>query len=140
MNQEAYRNYEIAETARSQTISKIKALYFDQPEFLIALKESEAAWEKFRESFLEMLFPGEDKRHLYGSVYPMVYNHHKATLTEQHIKELQIWLTGKEEGELGFGSVMLDWSIKERKANQKLDPTVKTPVESGKVQGTAGQL
>jgi hypothetical protein len=25
-------------------------------------------------------------------------------------------------------------------SNQKLDPTVKTPVESGKVQGTAGQL
>ena len=30
--------------------------------------------------------------------------------------------------------------IYKKNANQKLDPTVKTPVESGEVQGTAGQL
>jgi rubredoxin len=30
--------------------------------------------------------------------------------------------------------------IRKRNANQKLDPTVKTPVESGNEQGTAGQL
>jgi hypothetical protein len=29
---------------------------------------------------------------------------------------------------------------KKKEPNQKLDPTVKTPFESGKVQGTAGQL
>jgi hypothetical protein len=38
------------------------------------------------------------------------------------------------------GIDLADKMLNKINPNQKLDPTVKTPVESGKVQGTAGQL
>jgi hypothetical protein len=117
MNQSSHEKYERAEVTRNKTINTIKMLYFDKSEFLKAFDKSEDAWEKYRESFMEMLFPGEEKRYIYGSVYPMVYSEHKATFTSQHTKDLQIWVQGKAEGELGLGSVMIYSVIKERKAN-----------------------
>ncbi len=139
MNQSSYTEFKKTETSREKTISKIKTLYSDNAKFLIAFSEAEKSWEKYRDSYLEMMFPGENKKELYGSVYPMIYSQQKTRVTRQHIEELQIWLIGIEEGDMGWGSVMLETTIKE-KANKKLDPTVKTPVESGKTQGTAGQL
>jgi hypothetical protein len=131
MNQSSYTEFKETETSRDKTISQIKSLYSDNAKFLIAFSEAENRWEKYRDAYLEMMFPGENKRELYGSVYPMVYSLQKTRVTQQHIEELQIWLIGIEEGDMGWGSVMLERTIKE-KANKKLDPTVKTPVESGK--------
>jgi hypothetical protein len=131
MNQSSYTEFKKTETSREKTISKIKTLYSDNAKFLIAFSEAENRWEKYRDAYLEMMFPGENKRELYGSVYPMVYSLQKTRVTQQHIEALQIWLIGIEEGDSGRGSVMLERTIKE-KANKKLDPTVKTPVESGK--------
>ena len=71
-------------------------------------------------------------------MYPMVYSLKKTRVTQQHIKELQIWLNGIEEGDIGWGSVMLEQAIKEKA--KKLVPAVKAPDKSGNVQGTAGQL
>ncbi|MFA6817110.1 MAG: lysozyme inhibitor LprI family protein [Lentisphaeria bacterium] len=117
MNQDSYDDFHSVETLRKQVISEIESLYSDNPEFLLASANSEKNWEKYRDAFLNMIFPGENKRELYGSVYPMAYNQQKAGLTQQHIKELQIWLDGIEEGDVGWGSVMIKRTIKE-KANK----------------------
>jgi len=131
MNQSSYNEFQKTEKLREQTISRIRLFYSDKPEFLLALSESEKSWAKYRDAFLSMMFPGENKQELYGSVYPMVYSHQKTRLTQLHIKELQIWLNGIDEGDIGWGSVMIKQTIKE-KANQSMDPTRTTPVDEAK--------
>lgn len=116
MNQTAQHIYEGVEHERAEALAMIRKIYADEAQFLTALTASENAWEVYRDAFMESLFPGDNKRLIYGSVYPLVYHDYKTTLTRQHIETLSLWLQGKEEGDMGLGSVYVSEWVKERKA------------------------
>lgn len=107
-----------AEKLRFSTLVQIKNLYSDKPDFISAFEKSEKKWMEYRDAQLEMIFPGENKQLLYGSVYRQVYNIQKIRLTKQHTNELEHWVNGVPEGVLDWGSVMMDQEIRSKKSKK----------------------
>lgn len=73
-------------------------------EFLRALEDSQAMWEKFRQAELKMMYPQREPFY-YGSSHQMCINDYLTELTNDRIKKLSRWLTGEEEGNVCAGSV-----------------------------------
>lgn len=97
-----------ADRVLNETYQKILKKYSDQPIFVERLREAQRAWLKFRDAQLGMRFPVAAKQNPkdeYGSVYPDCYAEYKAELTQQRTKQLSLWLTGIEEGDVCSGSV-----------------------------------
>jgi uncharacterized protein YecT (DUF1311 family) len=53
------------------------------------IKDSEKAWIKYRDAYIEAMYPEEDKQAAYGTVYPMEVDLLIATLTRKHTEEIQ---------------------------------------------------
>ena len=62
MNRSSYNDFLKVEKFRTKIISEIKTLYSDNTEFLLAFSKAEKSWEKYRDDYLNMMFPGEDKQ------------------------------------------------------------------------------
>lgn len=86
-------------------IDKIKVEYADDQLFLKKLDEAQSAWEAYREAFLLSVYPEEDARAMYGSVFDACWCFRYTAKTEERIKELQMWLDKVEEGDVCSGSV-----------------------------------
>ena len=56
---------------------------------------------------MDALFPEEQKRLYYGSVFPMCWSMALTSLTNERIEKLKIWLTGIEEGDMCSGSIKI---------------------------------
>jgi uncharacterized protein YecT (DUF1311 family) len=94
--------------ALNKTYRSIIKKYADQPLFVERLRVAQRAWLKFRDAQIAMRFPvaqQQDPKRDYGSVYPMCYGMYKAELTRQRTKELSLWLSGIEEGDVCSGSI-----------------------------------
>jgi len=53
------------------------------------IKDFEKAWIKYRDAYIEAMYPEEDKQAAYGTVYPMEVDLLIATLTRKHTEEIQ---------------------------------------------------
>lgn len=53
------------------------------------VKAFESAWITYRDSYIEAMFPAEDKQIAYGSMYPMSVDIIRAKLTPDQTKELR---------------------------------------------------
>ena len=105
MNIEYAAEFDKADKELNRVYRKIFAEYADDKVFLEKLKLAQRAWIKFRDAHMESLFPEEEKRLHYGSVYPMCYSIHMKKITEERTRQLKVWLEGIEEGDVCSGSV-----------------------------------
>lgn len=104
MNNTAYLNYKKADEQLNSVYSQILKKYKDDKVFIVKLQKAELAWIKFRDAEIEAIYPEEDKLRNYGTVYPMCVNKILTKMTQQRLKELKLWLTGIQEGEVCAGS------------------------------------
>lgn len=104
MNEAAYREFKRADDKLNEIYGQILVRYKNNQVFLDKLVEAELAWIKFRDAHLEAIYPEENKRLYYGSIYPMVYSLENAKLTWNRVKELNEWLIDYPDGMVGLGS------------------------------------
>lgn len=97
-------SFKSADALLNQVYQQILTEYGTDEQFISKFKASQRAWLKFRDAQLEALFPEDDKRY-YGSSYPMCACESLAVLTQARNAQLQVWITGVEEGEVCAGSV-----------------------------------
>jgi len=48
------------------------------------LEEAERAWRRYRDAYIEAVYPAQDKQATYGTEYPMNVNLLRAKLTREH--------------------------------------------------------
>ncbi len=107
MNQEADENYKKADKELNVVYGKILKSYQADKNLISKLKAAQNAWIKFRDAEMDALFPEEETRINYGSIFPMCWSMALTNLTNERIKKLKIWLTGIEEGDMCSGSVKI---------------------------------
>ena len=99
---------EQAEREMDAVLAQITREYADEPLFLEKLRVAQARWNDWVEAEMDAKYPvaeGDDPRHAYGSVYPMVWSQHRADLVRQRTAQLQVWIDGIPEGDVAAGSV-----------------------------------
>lgn len=98
------QHHEETESKMNQLIDSIIEANAEDSLFLGSFRRAQAAWLEFRIQHLNAIYPEEDKRY-YGSAYPMCRCGVLATLTEQRIEQLELWVEGVEEGDACAGSI-----------------------------------
>lgn len=93
-----------ARTQMQEVISQVRERYRDDEVFIKALMRSQVLFEQSLEADTYLKYPNRDPN-AYGSVYPMCLSSFQASLIEQRIAFLQVWLDGIEEGDVCSGSV-----------------------------------
>lgn len=88
-----------------EILKQITIEYADDTLFLEKLDESQQAWEKYLWAHIKALYPEEDTRYHYGSVYSLCLCINLDSKIQSRIEELQLWLDKVEEGEVCSGSV-----------------------------------
>lgn len=103
LNDGACAEYRKVDAQLNETYQAILRKKGDDAVFLAALKKAQRAWIAFRDAELEAVYPEEDKRVHYGSVYTMCSCSLATELTQQRVEQLTTWLTA-EEGDVCSGS------------------------------------
>lgn len=103
LNEEASREYQRADDTLKEYYGKILKEYAKNRVFIPKFIEAQKDWVKFRDAYLDSVYPEEDKYQNYGSVFPMTYALEKANLTWERVKQLNGWLEPME-GDVGMGS------------------------------------
>ena len=98
-------SYIETEKVMFDVLDKIRFEYADEAEFLQKLEESQIAWENYRSAHIKALFPKEDTRRHYGSVYPICLCLNLKSRAASRIEELRLWLDKLTEGDVCSGSV-----------------------------------
>jgi uncharacterized protein YecT (DUF1311 family) len=106
MNEEAASDFKKADKELNATFQKILKEYIADTIFTMNLKKAQKTWIQFRDAEMDAKFP-ESPDHVYGSVAPMCWAMYKTDLTKERVKQLQVWLTGIEEGDVCAGSVKI---------------------------------
>lgn len=99
MSGDVCEDYRAADAELNATYQAVVKRYQDDPQFLKALKKAQRAWIAFRDAELDALYPAEDKRMEYGSVYPMCECGVLAEMTRSRVMALNLWLPSEEDGE-----------------------------------------
>jgi uncharacterized protein YecT (DUF1311 family) len=92
MNSDSYHIYEDADKELNLVYQQILKDYANDSLFISKLKISQRIWVKFRDAELEMKFPEEEKRVVYGSMYPMCESSYLKRLTIARTEKLKEWL------------------------------------------------
>ena len=53
------------------------------------LREAEKAWLRYRDAYIEAVYPAKDKQLTYGTIYPMDVDLLSAKLTREHLAALR---------------------------------------------------
>ncbi|HEY9178713.1 MAG TPA: lysozyme inhibitor LprI family protein [Flavipsychrobacter sp.] len=106
MNVEAYNAYMRADSQLNTVYNKILAEYRENKSFITHLKKAQRAWINFRDAEVNAKYPPEERPY-YGSVFPVCHSIYLQQLTEIRINDLNVWLTGIEEGDACLGSVKM---------------------------------
>ncbi len=105
MNSAACGRYGRADDELNRVYQQILREYAEDADFVAKLKEAQRAWVAYRDAHVESVFPGEDKRATYGSVFPMCHCHEMEGLTRERTRVLRRWLTGLPEGDVCAGTI-----------------------------------
>ena len=106
MNAKAWAAYDQADAKLNKVYQAVLKRYKNEPLTISKLKAAEQAWIKYRDAEIEAIFPLKSsfKEQLpYGSVFPLCHAEELQVLTENRIKELEMWLN-MEEGNVCGGS------------------------------------
>ncbi len=88
----------------TQLINYIDSAYSDQTAFLIMLKSSQNAWNKYLEAQLKMKYPNFDMSKLKGNM-AICATKYMTLLVNNRINLLQEWKDGAKAGDACNGSV-----------------------------------
>lgn len=94
MNRCAYEVFKKSDKMLNKAYKKLREKHKNDKNYLTNLKNSQLLWIKFRDAELELIFTCEDenKRICFGSMYPLLYNSEKETITKARTKVLQRYL------------------------------------------------
>ncbi len=107
LNDRAFKDFQKSDLHLNQIYNQILKEHQSDKLFLEKLREAQRAWLKFRDAHIASLYPEENKPLAYGSMFPMCYHLALKELTDQRIKQLQVWLDGVEEGNACAGSIKI---------------------------------
>ena len=117
MNNEVYENLQRAEKRMQTILDSIHMLYnqpgvFSAPKFkdsfFKSLEFSQKQWELYAEGMVELKYPKEEEG---GTATGMSIARYKIDLVNQRIRDLNPWLMGIPQGDVGSGTVrLLDYS------------------------------
>ena len=105
MNSAACGKYRRADDELNRVYQQILREYAEDADFVSKLKEAQRAWLAYRDAHVESVFPGEDKRAVYGSVFPMCHCGEVEGLTRERTRVLRRWLAGLPEGDVCAGTI-----------------------------------
>jgi uncharacterized protein YecT (DUF1311 family) len=57
------------------------------------LREAERAWLRYRDAYIDAVYPAQDKQSAYGTEYPMDVNLLRAKLTREHLAAIAYLIT-----------------------------------------------
>lgn len=94
MNQCAYEAFQKADKALNKVYKALRNKNKSDKAYLANLKTSQRLWIKFRDAELDLIFTCEsgDMRMCFGSMYPLLLNSEKASITQQRVKSLENYL------------------------------------------------
>ena len=117
MNNEVYENLQRAEKRMQTILDSIYILYnqsgvFSEPKFkdsfFKSLDFSQKQWGLYLEGMVELKYPKEEEG---GTATGMSIARYKIDLVNQRIRDLNPWLMGIPQGDVGSGTVrLLDYS------------------------------
>jgi len=113
LNDDACGAYREADKKLDAIYQQLLEQHKDDADFTTRLRKAQRAWLAFRDAELEAIYPADNKREEYGSIYPMCSCLEQAALVNHHIEQLSGWLTA--EGENAYrtsGSQALGWPIR----------------------------
>ena len=105
MNAAGCGKYGRADDELNRVYRQILSEYAEDAAFIEKLKEAQRAWLAYRDAHVESVFPGEDKRAIYGSVFPMCHCDEVYGLTVERTRVLQRWIKGLPEGDVCAGTI-----------------------------------
>jgi uncharacterized protein YecT (DUF1311 family) len=108
LNEAENQKYLKADKELNEVYGKILKEYKNDSAFLSKLKIAQNLWIKFRDAEMNAIFPEEDERAYYGSVFPMCWSIQITKLTKERTEALRKWLIGVEEGDVCSGSVKVN--------------------------------
>jgi uncharacterized protein YecT (DUF1311 family) len=89
MNQCAGQEESRVDARMNEVYKQLLAKAADDQSAVAKIKAAERAWVAYRDSYCDAMYPAEDKRMEYGSIFPMDMALLRAKLTQQHIADLQ---------------------------------------------------
>ena len=101
LNNEAYNSYKKVDNELGVVYKQILKKYSKNTKFINALRASERLWIKFRDAEVKMMFPSDDPRFSYGSMYPLLYHGYLEALTRTRLKQLLLWLSPDQRATQG---------------------------------------
>jgi DNA phosphorothioation-dependent restriction protein DptG len=104
VNEESSVSYKKVDARLNNVYQQILKLYGKNPIFIKNLKVAQRIWVQFRDAQLAMKFP-ERGTGYYGSALPMCQALYLKELTERRVKELEVWLGKREEGDVCNGTI-----------------------------------
>lgn len=104
MNEEANKNYKKADKELNNVYNAILREYKADTLFIKNFKKAQRIWVQFRDAQMDAKYPHPNE---YGSIFPTCYYMELQELTNERTKQIRIWLTGIEEGDLCSGSVKI---------------------------------
>ena len=89
--------YRRADSEMNDVYQHLLSVADKAPRATAKIKAAEIAWIKYRDAYMEALYPAEDKQLAYGSIYPMEYAEFRTALTREHTKALRDLITQYDE-------------------------------------------
>ncbi len=105
MNQQACDAYKRADVELNTVYQRVLTEYKGDALFVRKMKAAQHAWIAYRDAHLESVYPADDPRFAYGSVYPMCRCVELTEMTKKRTELLRRWLTGEKDGEVCAGSI-----------------------------------
>jgi uncharacterized protein YecT (DUF1311 family) len=105
LNQQACDAYKSADVELNGVYQRVLSEYKGDALFDRKMKAAQHAWIAYRDAHLESLYPAEDPRLAYGSVYPMCRCMVLMEVTKKRTEILRRWVAGEKEGDVCVGSV-----------------------------------
>jgi len=93
-----------ADAQLNQVYKKVLAKYQNDQMFINKFITAQKKWIAFRDAYADSMYIPENKES-YGSVFPMCHCAFLQNITNDRVKQLQVWLNGIEEGDVCTGSV-----------------------------------
>jgi len=92
MNNDALNSYKKVDNELGVVYQLILKKYAKNTKFINALRASERLWIQFRDAEVNMLYPSDDPKFSYGSMFPSLYYSYLEELTLSRLKQLKLWI------------------------------------------------
>ena len=97
MNVQASNSYTKVDKELGVVYQQILKKYSKNTKFINSLRISQRLWIQFRDAEVKMMYPSDDPRMAYGSMYPLLYFGLLEELTITRLKELKVWINPKQQ-------------------------------------------